>query len=115
MYNVYLVSSGVNGQKLYKIGYTRRDVWDRIREFKTGNASQFEIVDVYNSKWGTKIERHLHTFYKVHKVDGEWFNLTIDQLKDFRRICEISHNNFELVDKYNTYVIDRGGLSKIKF
>ena len=56
MYKVYLVSSEINNKKLYKIGYTRREIQDRIREFKTGNASNFEVVSYFESKWGTKIQ-----------------------------------------------------------
>jgi len=114
MYKVYLISSEINNNKLYKIGYTRRQVESRIREFKTGNASSFDIVDIFESKWGTKIERHLHNHFKYCKVEGEWFNISEDKLKNFKRICEITHNNFELIETYNTYVIDRGGLQKIK-
>ncbi len=114
MYNVYLISSEINNQKLYKIGYTRREVSARIKEFKTGNASEFEILNIFNSKWGTKIEKNLHKHFERCRIDGEWFNLNENQIRDFERICEISHNNFEILDKYNTYIIDRGGLKKIK-
>lgn len=114
MYNVYLVSSEINNKKLYKIGYTRRDVSTRIKEFKTGNASNFEIVDNFNSKWGTKIEKSLHRHFISCKVDGEWFDLSDSQVKEFERICKITHDNLELLEKYNTYIIDRGGISKIK-
>lgn len=114
MYNVYIISSEINNKKLYKIGYTKREVYKRIKEFKTGNASEFEIVDTFSSKWGTKIERNLHRYFEYSKINGEWFDLTIDQVKNFKNICERFHNNFELLERYNTYVIDRGGLSKIK-
>lgn len=113
MCKVYLISSEINNKKLYKIGYTRREVNKRIKEFKTGNASEFKIIDVFESKWGTKIETSLHKHFKSNKVDGEWFDLNERQVKDFKRICEITHSNFELLENYNTYVIDRGGLSKI--
>lgn len=114
MYNVYIISSEINSKKLYKIGYTRKLVSERIKQFKTGNASEFEIVDTFKSKWGTKIEKSLHKHFRFNKIKGEWFELDMDQVMDFKVICEKYHNNFELLDKYNTYVIDRGGLSKIK-
>jgi len=114
MYNVYIVSSEINNKKLYKIGYTKREVYKRIKEFKTGNASEFEIVDTFASKWETKIERSLQKHFKFNKVKREWFDLNTSQVKDFRNLCERYHNNFELLDRYNTYIIDRGGLSKIK-
>ena len=56
MINVYLISVETDGRKLYKIGYTRRNVSDRIKEFDTGNAQTFIIENVFNSKWGTKLK-----------------------------------------------------------
>ena len=108
MYNIYLISAESNGEILYKIGYTKREVSKRIKEFRTGNSAIFEIVDVFSSRWGTKIESSLHSHFNKFRVGGEWFSLDVYQLKEFRRICEISHNNFELLEKYNTYVMEKG-------
>lgn len=108
MFNIYLISSEVNGQKLHKIGYTRRKVETRIKEFKTGNASEFEIVDTFHSKWGTKIESQLHTIFKQKKFSGEWFDLCDDDILSFREHCKTIHNNLELISTHNTYYQDRG-------
>lgn len=108
MYNIYLISSEINNEKLYKIGYTKRDVNTRIREFKTGNASEFLIVDSFKSKWGTKIESHLHRLFKSKRIRGEWFNLDDDDIKTFSRYCNIIHNNLELISRDNTYYLDKG-------
>jgi hypothetical protein len=40
MINVYLICAEFEGRRLYKIGYTRRDVSKRIKELKTGNGSE---------------------------------------------------------------------------
>ena len=114
MYNVYLISSEINNKKLYKIGYTKRDVEKRIKEFKTGNASCFEIVDIFTSTWGVKIEKTLHKHFNNFKVEGEWFDLNENQIKEFDRLCKITHENLEVLEKYNTYIIDRGGIKKIR-
>jgi hypothetical protein len=108
------VSSEINNKKLYKIGYTRRNIHDRIKEFKTGNASSFEVVSYFESKWGTKIEKNLHKHFIKYKVDGEWFDLSEKCIIDFNRLCKLTHDNLELIEKYNTYIIDRGGIKKIK-
>jgi hypothetical protein len=108
MYNVYLICSEINGERLYKIGYTRRTPEQRIKEFKTGNASDFWLVDSYKSKWGTKIEAQLHKIFRKNKVSGEWFNLSNDDLKTFREKCTIIDNNLEMVANTNTYYLDRG-------
>ena len=60
MYNVYLISSTIEGDTCYKIGYTKRNPLQRIKEMKTGNASELELIDQYKSKWGTQIESKLN-------------------------------------------------------
>ena len=59
MINIYLICSEIEGKKLHKIGYTKRAIEKRIKEFKTGNASELYLVDSFQSKWGTKIEAQL--------------------------------------------------------
>ncbi len=108
MYNVYLICSEIEGKNLYKIGYTRREISKRIKEFKTGNASEFYLVDSFQSKWGTKIEAQLHRHLRAKKVSGEWFDLSKDEIDSFRKSCETIHSNFELIANHNTYYLDRG-------
>jgi hypothetical protein len=109
MINVYLISAETNGKKLYKIGYTKRKVEERIKEFKTGNTAVFSIIEVFNSKWGTKIEASLHRQFYTKKVGGEWFDLDVNDLNNYLNLCEQLHNNFEIIENQNTYYIDRGG------
>lgn len=109
MYRVYLISSGLD-EKQYKIGYTRRKVEERIKEFKTGNSNNLEIISVFESKWGTKIEAYMHRLFKSKLINGEWFNLSNDDVKNFYYYCEKTHNNIELMVNKNSYIIDRGGL-----
>jgi hypothetical protein len=108
MFHIYLVCSEINGQKLHKIGYTRRTVEQRIKEFKTGNASDIYIVDSFQSEWGTKIEAQLHRIYKSKKIGGEWFDLDDDEIKNFQQNCQRIHNNLTLISKENTYFLDKG-------
>lgn len=108
MFSVYLVCSEINGQKLHKIGYTRRDPKIRLKEFKTGNASEMWIVESFKSEWGTKIEAGLHRIFKPKKIDGEWFDLDEEDVKSFSHHCEKIHQNLTLISKENTYYIDKG-------
>lgn len=107
MYKVYLISTG-NDIKKYKIGFTKRNVENRINEMKTGNSEDFHIEGYFESKWGTKIESSLHNKYKSKKISGEWFNLTDDESKGFIDECKQLHDIFEFLSKENTYLIDRG-------
>jgi hypothetical protein len=107
MYNVYLISAEINDEKLYKIGYTRRDVSKRLKELKTGNPAHFEIENNFHSKYGTKIEAQLHKRYYYKKIDGEWFNLSDDDIINFENNCIKIEENYKLLEN-NTYMIDKG-------
>jgi hypothetical protein len=106
MYNVYLISSEIEGDVCYKIGFTKRDPKVRIKEMKTGNASELRLVDSFKSKWGTQIESKLHRIFNHKKISGEWFRLERDELVKFREICESTHNNLELMAKENSWFIN---------
>lgn len=109
MYKVYLISSG-SVNKRYKIGYTKRDVWQRLKEIKTSNSDNVEIINVFESKWGTKIERALHRKYNYKKIENEWFSLTEDEVKSFKKDCQMLHDNLYITETQNTYIIDKGGI-----
>jgi len=107
MIKVYLISAQIGDEKLYKIGHTRRTVEQRIKEFRTGNASEFNICSVFESKWGTKIESHLHRRLKEKKVNGEWFSLDDNDVKNFINECKKIDNNLTVISK-GTYYMERG-------
>lgn len=106
--NVYLICSEIGDEKLYKIGFTRRKIEDRIKEFETGNGSNIFIIDSYKSKWGTKIEAYLKRYHKIYNIRGEWFNFPDEEISNFVNMCELLHNNFELLYTNNTFIMDNG-------
>jgi hypothetical protein len=108
MINIYLICSEIEGKKLHKIGYTKRAIEKRIKEFKTGNASDIYLVDSFQSEWGTKIESMLHRIYRPKKINGEWFDLDEDDIKRFKEHCIIIHDNLTLISEKNTYFLDKG-------
>lgn len=103
MYNVYLVSSEIEGDICYKIGYTRRDPQKRIKEMKTGNASHLKLENSFKSRWGTQIESLLHRYFKTKKISGEWFKLEREDINKFSQICEQAHNNLENLSENNLH------------
>ena len=86
--NIYLVCAEINGERLHKIGYTKRRIEERIKEFKTGNASEFYIIDSFKSEWGTKIEANLKRKFKIYNIRGEWFNLPQSEIDNFYSYCK---------------------------
>jgi len=96
MYNVYIISDYMDdGGYRYKIGRTKRDPKIRLKEFKTGNSRPLEVVKVFESKWGTKIEAALHRRFSYKRMDGEWFDLDEEDLNNFEKECLQMHRNFE--------------------
>ena len=108
MISIYLVCSEINGQKLHKIGFTKRTPEKRIKEFKTGNASEIYLVDSFKSKWGTKVEAMLHRIYSSKKINGEWFDLSEEDVIMFKKHCISIDNNLKLITEQNTYFLDKG-------
>ena len=106
---IYLISSEINNDILYKIGITRREVAQRLKELKTGNAATLEIVNIFESKWATKIEANLHSSYHSKNISGskEWFRLNENDVKEFTDRCQMIHNNFELLASNNTWFIEK--------
>lgn len=105
---IYVISAEINDKKSYKIGYTRRSVNERIKEFKTGNASEFKVEWTFESNWSTKLEAYLHKQFKSKKINGEWFDLNDNDLSDLKRRCLTMHNNLEIMKEQNMWFIDRG-------
>jgi len=104
---IYLISSYINCETLYKIGITRRNVSKRLKELKTGNAAELTIVEVFESKWAFKIESNLHASYQTHNVRGEWFSLKNEDVTNFIKRCQMIHDNFEILNKSNTWFIEK--------
>ena len=84
---------------IFKIGVTRGTIERRIKKLQTGNSGEIYIVDYFQTEHPFFIERWMHTKYLGKKVMNEWFELTLDDIKDFKNNCQhfenlynISHN-----------------------
>lgn len=108
MYRIYLISCGEENLQ-YKIGYTKRDVSDRLREFKTGNSGNLNIVATFETKWGSKLENMLHRKYRSKKIEGEWFGLDNTEVENFLIECKKQDEILNMLATENTYIIERGG------
>jgi hypothetical protein len=104
MYNLYLISSCLpDNNTYYKIGFTKRDVNKRLLELKTSNAHNLEIVETFHSRWGTKIESWMHNHYKNVKIQGEWFQLTDEDVINFKSLCNKQHDIYEMLYEENPF------------
>jgi hypothetical protein len=103
MFKVYLISANYPDSQYYKIGWTKRDPIKRLKELKTGNSQELELVDFFESKWGPRIESNLHKFFNQNRCEGEWFKLNQEDVSNFRELCQKNHNMFELMEKENSW------------
>lgn len=107
MKKVYLICAESNNNSLYKIGFTKRNIEDRIKELKTGNSSNFYVVDYFESKHASKVESQIHRFFSNKSINGEWFLLDESDINIFKEKCNLYHNNIEFILNNNTYYIDK--------
>jgi|LakMenEpi03Aug12_release.lakeMendotaPanAssembly.Ray.scaffolds.fasta_scaffold211236_2 hypothetical protein len=95
MSKVYLISCGEGEDKIYKIGYTKKEVEKRIKQLKTGNHQEIVIESVFETKWATKMEAVLHNKFKYCKVSGEWFKLEQKDVDNFILDCARLNSYYE--------------------
>ena len=73
----------------YKIGITKKSVNKRVKQLQTGNPHQLEIVSFFFIKNYNKVEKSLHNIYKNKRLNGEWFNLTKEDVSNFEKTVKI--------------------------
>lgn len=83
---VYLIGNW-DTPNFYKIGVTRGDIKKRIKELQTGNPSELWHVEYHETDYPFFVEKQLHFKFREKHVEGEWFELTISEMLNFKNIC----------------------------
>lgn len=83
---VYLFRNRDTNQ--YKIGFTKRNPKERLKESETFNANDLVIVDFFESVYAKQIEKGLHNRYKSFHINREWFNLNYESVLSFKKSCK---------------------------
>lgn len=73
---VYFITDG----NYIKIGKAD-DVGQRLIQLQTGNPNKLSIL--YSMIGEYDLEKTIHDFYKDYRVEGEWFNIPLDNLSRF--------------------------------
>jgi len=83
---VYLLSEG----DYLKIGYTSRDIHQRVRELQTGSPRALRLIE-YIPGAGVDVERQLHAKFAAYSLrhNGEWFHASPEIEEEFRRLREV--------------------------
>ncbi len=71
----------VDGKQEYKIGRSIH-IDTRIKQFKTGSHCPNILIQKYLFDDSSKLEAYIHNYLQQHNTEGEWFELTLEELKD---------------------------------
>lgn len=83
---VYLILNSETDR--YKIGVTSNDtVKKRFNNIKTGNDCGLMLISTFKTKHHRKLERMLHVRFSNKRYSGEWFELTIEDVSNFKNTC----------------------------
>lgn len=98
---IYLLCTESIHGDIYKIGFTKySNPNKRIKQLKTGNPDIF-LIDYFNTTNKRKIETILHNLYKHKLINGEWFELTEEEVVGFSSLCGKIENNLNLLKENN--------------
>ena len=93
---VYLL--GDAGQdNTFKIGITRGKVEKRIKQLQTGTGEEIYLVNYYETDYPFFLERSLHLKFFPKQKRNEWFNLSVDDVLNFKKHCQELENNVEVL------------------
>lgn len=102
---IYLIKSeSPLGDIAYKIGITKRDPLDRLKDLQTGNSNKLELIQFFSSKYANKVEKSLHTRYQITHKHGEWFYLEDEEIETFLLECVMSEKTFDVIEKNKNFV-----------
>lgn len=93
---VYLL---INDEGKYKIGFTERNIKKRIKELQTGSPSEMRVVQEYESDNARKIETIMHRSFRSKRINGEWFDLTNEEVADFSNRCAKIDKNLKFLEE----------------
>jgi len=95
MGKVYCV--GIPDEDRYKIGWTRGSIDKRIAPLQTGNPKKIEVIHLFETDHYLKVESWMHNVHKQKRMEGEWFELTSEDLKNFANDCQKGHDVFQML------------------
>ena len=83
-----------------KIGYTKRNVKDRIKQLNSPNL--IPILE-FETKYPTQLEKALHFRFKKHNIEREWFCLDDFKVEELKQICEMLNEGLCAIKENNTF------------
>ena len=72
----------------FKIGVTKGKIENRIKKLQTGNGGEIYLVNSYEYEHPFILEKMLHDKYSTKNVLNEWYNLSDEDVLDFKKTCD---------------------------
>lgn len=88
---VYLIGE-MDNKDTYKIGVTKKNIENRIKELQTGSSNELYIRSYFKTSYPYKLEKMLHRYFSHNNKINEWFTLSESQASDFLQVCEKYEN-----------------------
>jgi len=101
---IYLAQQSYSS--LFKIGSSDNPE-ERLKQLQTANGERLELIETFETKNKFKLESALHRRFLSKKTLGEWFELTEEDLGEFKKACSTYENNFNYLRENNTYIQDK--------
>jgi len=98
---VYLISD-INTYT-YKIGISKNPE-KRIKSLQTGNEKLLKIIHKVPCENYNEVETALHNQYKFLKINGEWFELSKNDVEKFPESCKKIDENFKIIKSFKLYL-----------
>ncbi len=73
----------------FKIGFTRREIEERIVELQTGNSKELKVYKCVPYQDCQKLENYLHNRFADKQIRGEWFNVNLEEVEDILKLLEL--------------------------
>ncbi len=83
-----------------KIGYTKRNVKDRVKEL---NSPNLILILEYETKYPTQLEKALHFRFKKHNIEREWFQLDDYKVDELKEICKMLDEGVSTIKENNNF------------
>lgn len=97
---VYLISDA--NSYSYKIGISNNPE-KRLKTLQTGNEKSLKIIHKVLCENYNNVETALHNKYNFLRVNGEWFELTKEDVVSFPECCKKMDENFKIIKSFKLY------------
>lgn len=95
---VYLV--GIPDENRYKIGWTRGSIDKRIKPLQTGNPKKIEVIHLFETEHYVNVETWMHNQFASKRMEGEWFELTMEDVNSFLERCKKGHDTHQMLREF---------------